>query len=721
MWIAKHLRLANAYSELETMATERTAELQKLSQRLLKVQDEERRKIARDLHDSTGQTLAALKINVSFLQATCQADPKARALVAEVESLADQAIQEIRTMTYLLHPPLLDEVGFASAAEWYVEGFAKRSGIKVSADFSKGPRMPKKMELALFRVLQESLTNAHRHSGAKSIQVSFQRETQGVILEIRDFGRGISPECLTHLRQANAKVGVGLSGMRERMYELTGTLEVESNGQGTTVRAIVPVFPLPQSLQREDEERAGTVSSAPHPEKIAATSPVASKMSTSQNINPQDADLLARIGSGEQQAMASLYDRHSDAVYTVALKVCRDSASAEEILQNVFMQIWLAPQQFASVPGSLEARLGLLARNLATESVRKRTAGQPGEQASPTRSFDPIPHAEVARLMQKPHALVLLLPDADRQVLEMAFFDRKTAVEIAEETGLPVDTIGGRVRRALSVLRNGAGAASVSEDTGLEVLDLDTHTEFAARRLHPRDLSLQMEGLRRLTHSFVQSPETILQELANAAVDLCGADSAGISFETEEKSDANYYQWVAAAGQYNAFLNAALPRYPSACGICLERGKPQLFRVGQRFFDILGIEAPLVTDGILLPWQVQETRGTIFIMAHGRTEAFDKDDGRMMRVLADFAAMAVRHQRQQQALLQQAKAASAAETANRLAHTIGNPLQTLMRLARLAAEGQSDLDAKTLGQQFSADLRRLSALATESLAPSRPV
>jgi hypothetical protein len=109
----------------------------------------------------------------------------------------------------------------------------------------------------------------------------------------------------------------------------------------------------------------------------------------------------------------------------------------------------------------------------------------------------------------------------------------------------------------------------------------------------------------RLTHSFVNSPDTILQELVNAAVELCGADSAGISLETEEKSEANYYHWVATAGQYNGFMNAVLPRYPSACGICLERGKPQLFRVRQRFFDIMGIEAPLVTDGILLPWQVE--------------------------------------------------------------------------------------------------------------------
>jgi nitrogen-specific signal transduction histidine kinase len=128
-----------------------------------------------------------------------------------------------------------------------------------------------------------------------------------------------------------------------------------------------------------------------------------------------------------------------------------------------------------------------------------------------------------------------------------------------------------------------------------------------------------------------------------------------------------------------------------------------------------------VTDGILLPWQMEDTRGTIFIMAHGRTAAFDKEDGQMMRVLADFAALAVRHQRQQEALLQQTKATATAEMASKLADTINNPLQNLMQLARLAAEGQSDHNTKTLGQQFSADLRRLSALAAESLAlPDRP-
>ena len=453
-----------------------------------------------------------------------------------------------------------------------------------------------------------------------------------------------------------------------------------------------------------------------HASEMPASGMQASGIPASREISQEDLDLLAGVGSGDERAMASLYDRHANVVYSVALRVCGDAAAAEEVLQSIFMRMWLAPDQLELEAGDLGVRLGVLARNLAIEQMRLRKSS--GE-ALGGRTFDPVSHAEVGRLMQRPHSLVLLLPDADRRVLEMAFFDGKTAVEIAEETGFPADTIAGRVRGALSGVRSGAAnAARVDEDTGLEVEDLDTYREFTSRSLHTRDLATQMEGLRRLTHSFMEHPETILQELVNAAVELCGADSAGISLETEEKTDANFYHWVATAGQYNGFLNAVLPRYPSACGVCLDRGKPQLFRVRQKFFDIMGIDAPLVTDGILLPWEVEGARGTIFIMAHGRTEAFDKDDGQMMRVLADFAAMGVRHQRQQQVLLQQAKAAAAVAVANELAHRINNPLQSLVDIAYLAAEGQGDYDVKTLGEEFSTELRKLSVVVHESLRES---
>jgi two-component system NarL family sensor kinase len=245
-------RLASSHAELETQALERAAELRKLTQRLLNVQDEERRKLARDLHDTTGQTLTALKISIAFLQEKLKQDPDLSAAVSAIESLADQAIQEIRTMSYLLHPPLLDEVGLPCAAEWYVEGFAKRSGIEVSLDLAFGKaRLPNTIEIGLFRVLQECLTNIHRHSGASRASVSLQRHGGNVVLEVRDTGNGIAPERLDRLRGASADTGVGLAGMRERLLELNGRLEMESDASGTHMRAVVPLPSTKSISERE--------------------------------------------------------------------------------------------------------------------------------------------------------------------------------------------------------------------------------------------------------------------------------------------------------------------------------------------------------------------------------------------------------------------------------------------------------------------------------------
>lgn len=254
------------------------------------------------------------------------------------------------------------------------------------------------------------------------------------------------------------------------------------------------------------------------------------------------------------------------------------------------------------------------------------------------------------------------------------------------------------------------------EETGLEVIDIDDPVAFAGRRTAPREVSRQLEGMQRIAHAFVAEPETILQVLVDAAIELCGADSSGISLEKDDRTDESYYHWVATSGQYSGFMDAMLPRYPSACGICLERGRPQLFRVGSKFFETMGVEAPLVSDGLLFPWQVESMRGTIFVMAHGREHAFDAEDCRIMQTLADFAGMAMRQQRQQRLLLEQAGARAAAAMANRLAHRINNPLQSLTNVMYMAAEGYSEVDAKTLGQQASADLQRLSKTVQQLLA-----
>jgi hypothetical protein len=262
-----------------------------------------------------------------------------------------------------------------------------------------------------------------------------------------------------------------------------------------------------------------------------------------------------------------------------------------------------------------------------------------------------------------------------------------------------------------------------AEETGLEVLDLRNDATFAARRLHIRDIGMQMEGLQRLSHALLEKPETILQELVHAAVDLCGADSAGISIEKEDGGDDDFYHWVATAGSYSGFLGAILPRYPSACGVCLERGHAQHFTVSKKFFEILGVEAPLVTDGILLPWTTEETRGTIFVMAHGRTEAFDENDARLMGMLADFAAMGFKQQKQHARLIAQERAAAAAQMANELAHQINNPLQSMTNTAYLVADGGGGQDSKALGRELENDISRLSGLVKKLLAlpfePSR--
>lgn len=230
-------------SQLELLVIERTAELQGLSQQLLRVQDEERRKVARDLHDSTGQTLTALKISVAILQRKLENDKPTYDELSGIAHLVDEAIQEIRTTSYLLHPPMLDESGFASAAQWYVEGFAKRSGMKVRMELApQVQRLPDTMEVALFRVLQEGLTNVHRHSGASQVDVHFRQEAHVVTLEVRDYGCGMPREWLTEMGPPVQDSGVGLAGMRERLNELKGRLEIEAADPGTRLRAIVPVW-----------------------------------------------------------------------------------------------------------------------------------------------------------------------------------------------------------------------------------------------------------------------------------------------------------------------------------------------------------------------------------------------------------------------------------------------------------------------------------------------
>jgi PAS domain S-box-containing protein len=247
--------LRKANDELEKKVTERTAALEaeilereraesslrELTGRLLQAQDEERRHMARELHDHAGQALAALGMNLSTLrQAARNQDPKIIRLAAESQDLSDELSKEIRTLSYLLHPPLLDEVGLESALRWYVEGFSERSKINVELQLPADPeRLPKELELVIFRIVQECLTNIHRHSGSGFAKILMTRSARAVEFEISDRGKGISPERQRDMTAASA--GVGVRGMEERVRQFGGTLRIISNANGTKVAVMLPL------------------------------------------------------------------------------------------------------------------------------------------------------------------------------------------------------------------------------------------------------------------------------------------------------------------------------------------------------------------------------------------------------------------------------------------------------------------------------------------------
>lgn len=230
----------HSQQELEMLVRQRTAELHGLSARLLRVQEEERRRLSRELHDSTGQTLTALKIQVATLESNLNSQAAASAAISQINGLADQALQEIRTASYLLYPPLLDESGFISAAQWYVEGFAKRSSVEVRLHLAPTGRLPRAVETVLFRVLQEALTNVYRHSASRIVDIRLWLDAGLINFEVRDYGKGIAPELLEQFSRTGGGVGVGLAGMRERVEDLCGRLEVSSDGTGTLIRATLP-------------------------------------------------------------------------------------------------------------------------------------------------------------------------------------------------------------------------------------------------------------------------------------------------------------------------------------------------------------------------------------------------------------------------------------------------------------------------------------------------
>ena len=281
-WIRKRGEQGESIGWLEInsdMTRQKQAEetARRLSGRILQVQDEERRKMARDLHDSLGQYLVMLKFNIDACLRSATSD-SGRELLLQSKETVEQCISETRTMSYLLHPPLLDESGLASAVRWYVEGFANRSGIAVDLKAPRTiPRFQNEIETALFRILQESLTNVHRHSQSKRVDITISCDRHTVSLMVRDYGCGIPLARIRGFRDLGTGMGVGLGGMRERVREVGGTLRIEPGEEcGTVISVEIPLI---------EQQENTSVAEVPANGKKASSARASSKAGL-QHVDP---------------------------------------------------------------------------------------------------------------------------------------------------------------------------------------------------------------------------------------------------------------------------------------------------------------------------------------------------------------------------------------------------------------------------------------------------
>jgi hypothetical protein len=229
-------------------------------------------------------------------------------------------------------------------------------------------------------------------------------------------------------------------------------------------------------------------------------------------------------------------------------------------------------------------------------------------------------------------------------------------------------------------------------DSGMELRDLLKDEDFAQRTARKRDFQQPFEALSPITKVYAERPEEILQELVQVAANCCGADSAGISLEEPNEVGEPTFRWVAIAGTFSQYLHGRTPRFFSPCGSCLDSGRPQLYRVTKPYYDFLGASADAITEGILIPWEADGIRGTIWVISHQREEIFERQDYELVKGLADFIAITVRQRKMDESARELAKAKASADRAHEMAHAINNPLQKLTNTMFLAQQRIPDSD-----------------------------
>lgn len=253
-----------------------------------------------------------------------------------------------------------------------------------------------------------------------------------------------------------------------------------------------------------------------------------------------------------------------------------------------------------------------------------------------------------------------------------------------------------------------------AHDTGMEMRDLLDDPDFGTRTGKKRSFHQPFEALSRITQVFAERPQDVLQELVNAAVRCCGAESAGISLEEPNEAGEPTFRWIAIAGSFQRYLGARVPRHYSPCGTCLDTRRAQLYRITKPYYDFLGVVADPIMDGMLIPWETETIRGTIWAVSHSSECAFEIQDYELLRSLADFVGIILRQQAAEAQAKLTAKAEASAARAHRMAHQINNPLQSLTNTMFLARQGGPDTQ-KYIEQAFT-ELTALSDRVRKLLA-----
>jgi RNA polymerase sigma factor (sigma-70 family) len=362
-----------------------------------------------------------------------------------------------------------------------------------------------------------------------------------------------------------------------------------------------------------------------------------------------DAELMAKLIAGDQTALESLYDRHRRLLYAVAFRITSDSGTAEELLQDAFFQLWRKASEFDTARGSVIGWLLAMTRHRAIDRVRqngKRFFTEPlCEETLPLRGQrSTILTHQIARELVS--VALAGLPNSEREAITLAYFDGLTCEEIATSTRTPLGTVKSRLQNARKKMKHRLSAhrgAVLLEPTcgGATLKDILITEQLSSRACRRRTPQQEANSLLSLKHAATASTKELIDCFLKISIELCRAGTAGLSLLEINASEKQEFRWTNLAGKLEKCVGGTTPRNFSPCGVTLDRNSPQLFAYPGRYFKYFNqVEVPIV-EGLVIPFHVGKTAGTVWIVSHDQQTKFDAEDARIISSLAEFAGCAI--------------------------------------------------------------------------------